>query len=371
MTRPVRVIHPAHVAHRPRRARSERDTLVRHVTDVVLRETDGAGFEHPFALHGREEMRGYEVDPWVRDGVAWRPLRQLAQRGEGLATVGGDELAAWLSGEVPEHTPLWKGLARAFEATPLQLRLPPLAQGVEGGFSDATLRGTEPGDLGAVLSDEREAASAAVARFLDEEVLVAGGMALMRLRPLVATYPDRRDDRLRVQLGREVNFRHPPFSPARAVEAVAFARGGVVAPVSSVLADTLLGLPGNADDGHDLRVMANAMPEAILRVLDVLARGKVTQAASRTEACRALAERLRPLARRGARGLIDDTDLPAACATMAEATATVGDLFRWCGSNSEQTAFDTSARYLHEVALPRLHAPVTGVDADALGALAP
>jgi hypothetical protein len=224
MTVAVPVAFPAYVTHVPRRARAAREVLVRGIAPVDLPEADPAGFERPWRLRGACD-RGLDLEPWIRGDGLWQPLRQLAvQPGfDGLRGVTPEEFASWLAGDAAEDGPLWKGLSFAFEATPLQRRRP---RADLGGLTDANLRG-DPGfddaAAGRVEADGRPEAAAAVARFLREEVVLAGDHVLMRLRPLVAFTLSQGESPWRILPYRGVSWRSLPFALGREGECQSFA----------------------------------------------------------------------------------------------------------------------------------------------------
>jgi hypothetical protein len=367
MTVAVPVAFPAYVTHVPRRARAAREVLVRGIAPVDLPEADPAGFERPWRLRGACD-RGLDLEPWIRGDGLWQPLRQLAvQPGfDGLRGVTPEEFASWLAGDAAEDGPLWKGLSFAFEATPLQRRRP---RADLGGLTDANLRG-DPGfddaAAGRVEADGRPEAAAAVARFLREEVVLAGDHVLMRLRPLVAFTLSQGESPWRILPYRGVSWRSLPFALGREGECQSFAERRGRIPPSEAMARLGEAMPAGPPDDHDLVVAANYLPALVQAALQPFAAGKFTLPASKAEDCAAALARISPLARRGDRGLVGRDALAEAYEAIQEAGSHVAEMTGWLGKDELHKGFEAAMRYVSEVALPRLRAPADEADADAL-----
>jgi hypothetical protein len=367
MTRAVLASHLAGISVASPRGEAPRNAHVRAETPILLAQAEVDEFERPgpyrtFDLHGRL------IEPWIRDGVAWHPLRHAA---EGNARWGeavtADELVSWLSGMSEPGSSLSTGMERSLSGTPFAPR--PFGHVAGQGPRE---RGA-PADVArgaALAADDRAACAEEVRRIARDEILVAGGTALVRLRPMVRFL-------LRGTAADEVLTLTPEASAAEPV--LRFAdrpRGGSVMRVkgrieySGSFAEMRQALPG-LDDGEDLRIMANVLPAAVRLALEPLAAGRIPLGFNKDiGSVRAADAAIAELGRRGAYGLVGRDELPAAYEVLWRGARLSNQSAEGKIPGTRYRVFDRAMTYMERVALPRVLGPIPEDD-HALEGLAP
>ena len=170
----VDALHPAPVAYVPSRCRDERQVLVPVRTPVTIRRLPASAMTllRPDPMWSNAPRGSFE------DGL-WSPLPGR----RGLMT--GDGLAAYLSGGLPQEK-----TDAAFSGSPLVARLRRGLGWVAQEF--VTVREAVPRDLDGARSirlDRRAAASEALRRYVETDLILVGDVAWRRMRHLAVLRP--------------------------------------------------------------------------------------------------------------------------------------------------------------------------------------
>ena len=267
----VEVTHPTLVAHVQARARTERTDLVALRTSVTLKAVSADAMD-PVDLPLVRFLR-YAGRVRRHDGSLWQALD--APGATARAPMSADAFAAWLSGDGPGTDQL----ARRFSGTPLVARLRnpgpahfdlrPLSEraGLEVDL-DASRR---------IVHDTRARAVEGVRAYLDREVLIADGIAHVRLNPLLLVHAQGGRDTpagLAVQYDGFPSDYHQLFaSPRTAGAMLDLLRGrkapGTAEPSRSAEAEAWLA-GGFGEDlyGEEHRLVANGFPGAVRRLVE-------------------------------------------------------------------------------------------------------
>lgn len=281
------------------------------------------------------------------DGALWRPVTGP----DDGTPIPLARLADLLSGDVPAWA---EASLQAFSRTPfLAARTRRDRQGYERTEHDRGL--SPPGDA-PPAECERERGRAALLRFVAEDLRVGREFAYRRVTPLARSsagiYPIFHTE------GIDPHDLLPvPIRADRHAEAKAFWSTWQV-PIAAYPEPGWH--PAGFCDDSDLRLLANAAPEAVLSWLDAR-RPAMPRPPS--------AEALVPWARRGMIGAVEGDEIEAALAAVASACAdpaviAATDSLEWGGTRR-------LGAYLREHALPRLADPGYAADAEALSDLAP
>jgi hypothetical protein len=358
------VAHPAYVSYVQRRRRTVSTSVVRVHTPVSIAEADARAFDRPGILKANA-AHGWDLEPWIRDGVAWHPVRAIPSGGP---PVTGAQLCAWLSAEGGRDAAADAALTAALGGTPVSRRC------VVAPFADHATHerrgrtGFLDSDASRIDADDREASAAAVAAFARDEILVVEGTAFARLRP---AFRRRQGGGLfeEVVAAREATRRNPVYALDRRDDAAALT--GSPLAESPAIRDVRAILAGAAIEDCDLVAMANVLPEAVHAVIETFAWGHRTVAPDLREACMAAKPRLQELARLGERGMIGPSEAPAVLERLRDAGEMVRHASARLLSGSVHSGLVLALEYVDRVALPRLRERDMGADADALGSLAP
>ena len=373
MTIKVPVAHTAPVLVAPARAGAEpRLAVARSVTPVTLDEVPAAAFVRGEAHRG-EGFRGHPIQPWFLDGIAWHPVLPDPGTGayDGNARVTAAQLVAWLSGEADPRSAHALGLARAFAGTPLC---------PHAGLAPPSPRRRGAGGLPAlddlpgypVEADHRDECAAEVRRIASEEILVADGVALARLRPMLRYVGNGR---------REPATEEIVLSPAATADTPLLRMGqrpyrtrvvrGLGGIQDSPAASRLRGLVPWHEGDEDLRAMANVLPGAIRICTEpFVSGGRPLYFNKSIDKVRAGDAALAVLERRGAWGLVRPEEVPGAFEVMHRTGYQVNQSAESVVPWRSYRKFDRALDYVGEIAMPRLSAAAATEDADAIQSLA-
>ena len=299
----VRARHAAPYRHVPSGQRSEERLILSGFVDADVPEIPPDAFA-PIVFPPSD--RDWNPKLHVRDGELWEELSLPRGRLGPAEGLGRRAFIDWLDGTEPSLTVVEARLRR----TPL------VAVHASRKRRDSwESRGlTEEPRSRTVLCDWRERAGRAAARFLKEDVALAGDAVFVRCHPVAA---------LHVQ--NFMSVQHAPLSGlvenplVRSIWDRTSPDGVAIKPIAASSA-ILAALREGTAAGAEARALANYLPGAALLDIEALSKARARQGPTDgTEALDALVRDLHPYADAGCIGTVAGADIPAALSLVAEA----------------------------------------------------